>query len=262
VNQYYTRNEFNNRSVILQNLYSLGHVEFNDNEWIISDPTIIINNNSAFLSGLRNNNIINKFENFSNEINGDFENRFYSNLSPAWIGIKNLEKPDELSEKYFNNEIKIENEISRKILESTPDNWSEIIKKKIETSKIPKNERCQKYNLNTHLWEEIMYEEAPGAYRIKNNQTHYVFFDGKNYYESDFRIIKYLYSIYEKQNLFDYDYKNKELSTPLGEQLPQLFDKAITLESGYSYKVDGRIIYQDVSEKIASYLLYKIYLKN
>ena len=74
-----------------------------------------------------------------------------------------------------------------------------------------------------------MYEEAPGAYKIENNQTHYVFFDGKNYYESDFRIIKYLYSIYEKQNLFDYDYKNKELSITKGSN----FDLSLAMDSNF-----------------------------
>jgi hypothetical protein len=122
----------------------------------------------------------------------------------------------------------------------------------------------ERYEVGTSTWVPTIYPDRPAAYRFGGQPRTYAYLEHSAVLDrtlriGDSRLVKHLAAC-NNRGLLAYDPANRELITPLGAQLPGLFERVAVLCSGLPpiAMSDGTVKYTAVPSLVAAGLWRKL----
>lgn len=252
---------------VLRALSALGHIEVAVNplssqitDWEISGSALnYADDGMAFLTGYRTPSLVARLREDASAIGVQFrvdrQPAAPSRISVLGIGEQDIaDLADSISQ---STGILVSDCIrpSQAIASRLPD-LSELVKH-LPTSPLSSSP-CQHFDLNLLKWIDVDKPERPGAYRFRTWTWSYAFVDEQLLSDGlqrcgDYRTIKHIAAAESGSPLIAFDETSRKMTVPLGAELPWLYERAVTLESGLApiSKTNGQVEYSYVSKAIA-----------
>jgi hypothetical protein len=123
---------------------------------------------------------------------------------------------------------------------------------------VPASCSLELFDLGTGKWSDVSDASRPGAYRLHLRPIRYGYMSASATGERRMRLVdnrlgKHL-AASSSQPLVAYDPSKRLLSTPLGAQLPGLYERALVLATGIPPQqlTNGTVAYEGVSSDVAA----------
>jgi hypothetical protein len=262
-------------SVITQNFIDLGLIDqvislngFNYEKWSCSPPSLVLTDNKeCYLSGFRNNDLIEQVKTIFKKLNCKFEVINPEDNLSTTVYLWHLgDASTELIEREFKNvkdsygRILVVQEKPYKYLVNSLPYIKDILPIMPEVH-LENNKDLEKFDLLTGKW-LLSKITGPGAFRTSHAGKRYVYFDGIKFRECGYELSKLFAARESKIFLHYYDHNTKDFSGLLGCQPPGLFRRALVSCSGklpITNKNKQRIIYNNIPDDIAKLIMLKLY---
>ena len=265
----------------IRNLEIMGFVntQIDDNfkvaYWSVNQPTLIKSHEHKWLlTGFRNHELIDHLK----ETYSGFEQTEFPNC-PSIVTLTGLSRDDltnltEATREITKQDLKVSEEGVQSLISYLP-TLSELSTRLPSQLAFGVDDSTEWYNPSVGRWESTQSNHAPGAYRTAFMQRLTYFRNESDIRDStmrlvDVRLAKYLaHSDFVKSHdndnrkgLISYEPSSNEKGTlyvPVGADVPNLFGRVLSLESGRPPEVQGEHLqYPEISEATASQIVGKL----
>ena len=254
-------------------LRSLGHIEVGINPntmrhdiWSVNSPVVVgIGNGDYVLVGFRSNRMLAALEEAIHAVDAELLVRT-NIVGPPVVTIKQtngegLEIIRAEIEEATRQKVRIVKDGSRQLLAKLPPLSRALTG--LREQPLPGSGRIEYWDPHVARFRSVDYMHVPGAYRISDFGRKYLFRRPSDTGDGtvligDAYIVKYAAALAVGKPLAGYDETTKTLYTPIGANLPGLYERAAVLTTGCppEENYDEHILqYSNVSSDVARYIL-------
>ena len=254
----------------LRDLIHLGHidVEYNKNcqplSWKVNPPTLVkLEDNSYFLTGFRNQNMIQELKDLCKRLSCEFIIKNNENCVSSYF-VRNINKQDFLA--HLNNiqdshgrSVQLVDNISIKLIKMLPSISETLMFSNsiyIETT-----DQLEFFSAAKGKWIKAENLNSKGSYRLKlYGQRYFIKMEDGSLKETFHEIAKIYSCILEGVRIHSYDEVTKEFSCFLASQPPVLYGRALVSNTGLlPEKRENLLIYKNVDPNIGNLLINLLY---
>jgi hypothetical protein len=136
--------------------------------------------------------------------------------------------------------------------------------KELAVQEISYGAAARHYSVDGNKWVDGVYDPlVTGAYQFGGHYSRYGYNDGSKLIMCDHKTTKHLAAVYEGKKIVSYDVDTRELTVPLGAELPGVLSRVACISSGRSpskHPVNGWMkVYSEVEPQIAAGIFNVLY---
>lgn len=258
----------------LRELVGLGHVDLEldpntlkPHAWRVSDPSLILTGDRKFtVSGWSSDTFIEQLKDVCSSLGGNLQviesNDKFPIIEILGIDSNSIDSFAEIVSAVSAFPVSCTKNFTNKLLASIPD--LKDIAGSLPHVEMPEN-NLQFFDPEDMKWKAVNCEIRRGAYRHNLNGVKYFFLPNdfiksSNAYLTDARLAKYFSLAGKYWDFFKYNEKMQALQTPIGMELPFLYDRVAVSCSGRApEKANGLITYTHINKDVAEGLAFKLF---
>jgi|GEM_PF-5682322 len=258
----------------LRELVALGHVDLQldsntlkPHAWRIADPSLILTGEKKFtVSGWCSDTFIEQLKEISRSLGGTLElvdiTHEFPIIEILGIDAESIDDFAEIVSAVSAFPVTCTKNFTNKLLAAIP-GLSELAGSLPQIEMPEKN--LQYFDPDEMKWKAVDSEIKRGSYRHDLNGVKYFylpndFIKSSNAYLTDARLTKYLSLAQQYWKFFKYDEKLGVLQTPIGMELPFLYERvAVSCSGRVPEKANGLTTYTQINKDVAEGLAFKLF---